>query len=411
MTFEPSQIPSLVEKVTSAELEKQYYGIIGLNQLASQEDNEFAIEAIVNSGVVPSMISLFKGSLQLQLKVKIFSFLESLCCWATEHIFKLVDDGIIEVFLDVLQSKASDPQVIEVSLWGLLFVASKSVLLRDMILEQDGVGAIARVLENFSSFELKEAGTLGFAILMRGEPAPHFPLVQGAVRLLCSFLDSDIEDQVFKNALSGLVSISANKESKKSLLDSGIVSKLVKHITSSDGNIVAGCLRIIVNILTGVCFDQALEIVEKVKKKELVSELFKVIDHPDEIIRAMCYFILDLFCVGTESEVESITGNSVYVNKIIEAARNEEILLKQIPVCCLVDLTKKCSATQIIKYLDNDILSCFVDLLEVEEERILETALIGISDCLKWGKRLNLNDENGHNNFWLSLKGKVEEGN
>ena len=49
---------------------------------------------------------------------------------------------------------------------------------------------------------------------------------------------------------------------------------------------------------------------------------------------------------------------------------------------------------------------CLIDLLDVEDVKIVKEALKRIGCCLRWGKKLALNDENGRNRFLVELENK-----
>jgi len=109
---------------------------------------------------------------------------------------------------------------------------------------------------------------------------------------------------------------------------------------------------------------------------------------------------------GTPIQFEGIMGNLTYVQALIKVATNDVPDVKKEAVWALSNSTAACTPAQIIRILNNGVYSCLVELLKDQDSKILQVALEGIANCLKWGKQFNLKDETGTNKFVAELEEK-----
>jgi len=116
----------------------------------------------------------------------------------------------------------------------------------------------------------------------------------------------------------------------------------------------------------------------------------------------------------------SLINNDVFVEKILSVVKigfdggdsndngdededDNYSLMRREALEILLNSTRNCNPAQVIRLLMSGVYSCFVDVLILNDEIVLLLALEGISNCLKWGKQYNLNDENGASKFMMEL--------
>jgi len=398
MTFEDSSLPSLAKKILSDELEELLHGLIGLRKLLSREENSL-IQAAIDANTVPRLIALLsKSSSTNKVKMEAAWCLTNLCSGSTEQIQSCIHQGVIPAFLKLL--KVKDHEVVEQSVWGLGNIAGDSPQFRDKILNQSGVELLVNALKNAPNVSLKRNGAWALSNFCRGKPLPSYSLVCGAIPFFADLLKSEEDEQTLNDIAWALAYLTANEQGVESFLAQNAVPNLIQYLSHHSAPIVSAILRTIGNIVSGT--EQQTSIV--IKEKNFLPELFKLAQHKKKVIKKEVFWTISNITAGTPVQFEGIMGNPDYVNIIIHVAKNDIPDVSREAVWALSNLTISCTPAQISRILNNGVFSCFLSLLSQSDTKILQVALEGIQNCLKWGQQFNLNDEHGENRFVAEIE-------
>jgi len=399
LSFEDSDIPSLVQDVTSTDTKKRHYGVIGLRRLLGASDDP-PIQQVLDIGVLPTLFQLAKNPSEPTVQLEATWCLANICSGTEEQVQEVIDKGGVESFLETL--KPSNEEIVEQGLWGIANIAGSSLDQRDILIESGVIEPIVNILLKAKSLAVKKNGTWVLSNLYRS-PVPPDAELGVTIPLLCSYLKKEEDLDILGNVAWALSYISTTEEEEErveSILSHDVSSRIVNLIESSSPKVYAPGLRIVGNIIS--CSDELAAIV--LKEKNLLPSLLKLLDNELNGIRKETLWVLSNIAAGLPAQFESVMGNSVFIEKIIEAARSDSIGIKTEAVYILSNSTDTCTPAQIIRLLNNGVYNCLIELLDSDNEKILLGVLEGISNCLKWGKEFKLNNENGENKFAKQLR-------
>ncbi len=404
MTFEDSALPTLVQKVQSNDAEDLFYGLIGLRKLLSKDENP-PVQAIIDTGIVPRLIQLTSVESAKEILIEAAWCLTNLCSGTTEQTLHVIQNGAVASFLSLL--KSDNPEVAEESIWGLGNIAGDNAIFRDLILLQDGIAELVKVLSKGSSYKLKLNGAWALSNLCRGKPEPQFERIFKAIPQFCEYLATETDPQILIDVAWGLNSLTKNMEGVDSVLSYNVVPKLIELCSHPDIALVNPCLKIIGNLVSGS--DEQTSVV--LKEKNLLPELFKLASSSKKVIRREVFFTLSNITAGPPAQFETIMGNPEYVEKLIHAAKNDISEVKKEALYALSNSTAKCTPAQIIRILENGVFGCLIDLLDEDDPKFLCVALEGVENCLRWGSEFNMKDESGMNKFAavMEYRGALEK--
>ena len=136
LIFEESAIPSLIKDIASNEPEKQCYGVFGFKKLLC-EDKDRPIQAVIDSGVVPTLIELIRSSSIPEIQLEAGWALTNLCSGTTEQTKILINYGVIPGFISLVKSENSD--IIEQGMWGLGNITGDGFEMIDLVLKAGGL--------------------------------------------------------------------------------------------------------------------------------------------------------------------------------------------------------------------------------------------------------------------------------
>jgi len=392
MTFEESATSSLIEDVSSTDLKKQAYAVIGLRKLLS-EGQDPPISEAVNSGAILILIKLLEYSSNFRIQSEAAWCLSSLCAGTSEETKKVIDYGVIPSFISAL--KSSHEEVVEQCLWGLGNIAGDSAQLRDVVIKAGAVEPMVKVLENAVGLAVKSTGIWALLNMYRVKPAAPYEAIEKAIPVFCSYLAKEDDPDILTNAAWGLSLGSDEEKGINGILESGVNSHLVRLLDNPFISVITFCLKVIGNITAGSDEQTACIL----KEKDLFANLFKLIDHENNEIRKGTLWILSNITSGPPAQFESMMSNSKYLKKIIEATRDDDCDINREAALVLSNLTTECNPGQVIRILNSGIYGCLIGLLYSSDAQILLAALKGIENCLNWGKKFNLKNTSGGNKF------------
>jgi len=398
MSFEESSLPSLIEDVGSADIKKQFYGVVGLRKLLCCEKKP-PIQRVLDTGIVPTLIQLVQVSSESELQFEAAWCLTNLCSGTSAQAEVVIENGVIQSFINGLGSPSHD--LIEQCLWGLGNIAGDSSKFRDMVIESGAIEPMANILESVTKLSMKRNGTWALSNICRGKPAPPFGLVARTVPVFANFLKNDPDEEVLVDSAWGLSYCSATNEGIDAVLSQDVTLRLAELLGHHFTGLILPVLRVVGNIISG----NDEQTGKMLKELKLLPNLLALTSNQKKTIRKETFWILSHIAAGPPVQFESIMGNSAFVEKIIYAASNDSHEVRREAAYVLSNSTSSCTPAQIFRLLNNGVFNCLIELLDsTNDQRILLVALEGVGNCLKWGSEFNLNNEDGKNKFVVQME-------
>ncbi|KAF8112762.1 hypothetical protein N665_0062s0105 [Sinapis alba] len=241
----------LVAGVWSNDSSKQLHSTIKLREILSLESPNPRIDQVIESGVVPRLLEFMQRDYDPSLQDEAAWVVAIIASGTVEHTKAVVDLGALPIFLQLLGDSSVD-DVRAKAIWALGSVAATSVMYRDLVLHS---GALLRILPWVclsSDLPILRDAAWTIARLCGGQPQAPFEKLAPALpglELLVRLNDEETTEQ----ACIALYHLSSSCRGIQiqSIIETGVVPKLVALLMDSSSSVVALALDIVGNIVTG----------------------------------------------------------------------------------------------------------------------------------------------------------------
>lgn len=391
---QPQQIsPALIEEqrraIVGNDPELQLKAVQQFRRLLSIERNP-PIQQVIEAGVVPVFVHFLQRNDNPSLQFEAAWALTNIASGTSEHTRVVIDAGAVAIFVQLLLSPNED--VREQAAWALGNIAGDSVQCRDLVLGMGALTMLLRVAESFnenSRLSTIRNTTWTLSNLCRGKPAPAFDIVRPALPLLARLLFSnDIE--TVTDACWALSYLSDGPNERiQSVLNCGVAPRLIELLGSSTASVQTPSLRTVGNIVTGN--DDQTQLILNLNA---LPSLLWLLDHQKKNIRKEACWTISNITAGTSEQIERVIETGIFP-KLIELLNTAEFDIQKEAAWAVSNATSGGTTQQIIYIVQQGALTPLINLLHVNDTKIVTVALEGIENILKAG--LEGIDENGNN--------------
>ncbi len=137
----------LITAINEGNIVNQHYGMIGVRKILSIAENP-PIQAVIDAGLVPKMISFVKQSEYPQLQLEATWALTNVASGSNIQCQSIIDKGGIPLFVDLL--KSSNMGIVEQAIWAIGNISSDCVFYRDTILRAGGLINLVEVAKKIT---------------------------------------------------------------------------------------------------------------------------------------------------------------------------------------------------------------------------------------------------------------------
>lgn len=191
-------------------------------------------------------------------------------------------------------------EVVEQAIWGLGNIAGDSYKVRDLVINEGAIQPIATILDRAqpgSSFVRNASWTL--SNLCRGRPPPEFSKVARAIASLSKVLiENDLDDILIDVCWAMSYLSDGGEERIPTILQTGVLPRLVQLLQHPNIAISVPCLRSIGNIVTGD--DEQTQLVIEAGALQALNEL--IFNKKKTVRKEVCWSLSNI----TAGSVEQI---------------------------------------------------------------------------------------------------------
>ena len=228
----------------------KFLGVCGIRKLLSLEEDS-PLQKVVDNNFIPKLILNLARDDFPQLQFESAWCITNIACGEGKFAQTLIDNNAVVPLVKLLGHKALE--VVEQAIWALGNLAGDNVEIRDMIIASGAVDPIAEITVAAppgTSFTRNSSWTL--SNFCRGRPGPKFDLIKNAIIALAKVLKENDRLEIIADICWSFSYITdEGKAGFKTIVDTGVVPRLVQLLDHQSLSIVVPCLRTIGNLLTG----------------------------------------------------------------------------------------------------------------------------------------------------------------
>lgn len=372
-------IPALVAGVTSSDAQHQLACCVELRKLLSIERSP-PIQAVIDAGVVPTLIELFKATHNETLQFEAAWTLTNIASGTTQHTECVVKAGGIQGFISLLHSP--NAEVREQAVWGIGNIAGDSPLFRDHVIAAGGVDAILSVFNDQAKLPMLRNATWTISNLCRGKPQPALEQIRRVLPTVAQLLNME-DVELMTDACWTLSYISddiCGNNKIQAVLDVGVAARLVHCLSHHQTNVQVPALRCIGNIVTG---DDSQT--QTILAHNPLPSILGLMSHRKRNIRKEACWTISNITAGNERQIQTVL-NANLIPPLVCMVETAEFEIKKEAAWALSNATSGGNPEQIRFLVDRGVIPALCGLFTCTDPKMILVALEGIENILKVGK-------------------------
>lgn len=241
-------LPTYKRDLVEGDLETKHAAIIKVRRCLCAQIGS-PIQDVIDLEFLPYFVELVKQDEDSLLKTEAAWCLTNIANGDSHQVQKLVEKGVIPIFIQLLTS--SNPDLVENAIWGLGNIAGDCPEFRNMVVMNYTMTTLVALYEKikFTNEKLRDQIIWAASNLCRRKPAPDIAKILVGFDMFCEVLMANPKISTEIDCCWSLMAMCKDSTVQK-FVQSGIIQKLVKLATSEEAMLQQPALKII-SCLTG----------------------------------------------------------------------------------------------------------------------------------------------------------------